>query len=294
MEPKPKKNQISHLIRLIDDRDEYIRKQVQNQLVEIGEDAIPFLEIAAKSENTLIKSATLEAIQAIIPKQLQNKFSQLANSLNGGHLDLEAGVILLAKFGYPDENVNDISLVLDQLANEASNLMEIKKSPEENVKALTRFLFLEKGFEGNKTNFFDPDNTYFSQVLDRRKGIPISLSALCIFIGQRLGLPIVGVGLPGHYIAKYDSLTQPIYFDPFDSGRIISHKDCAKFSEKMGYRFEEYHLSTATNNETLARMINNLIMIYNKNSQSEKADQLASFIKVLNRSPKSDSFTPPH
>ena len=100
-------------------------------------------------------------------------------------------------------------------------------------------------------------------------------------MGQRLGLPIVGVGLPGRYIAKYDSLTQPIYFDPFDSGRILSQEDCVKLAEKMGYRFEEHYLGASTSRETLARMMNNLIMIYNKNSQLEKANHLANFIKVL-------------
>ena len=294
MAPNLKTNQISNLIRLIDDRDKFVRDQVRDQLVEIGEDAIPFLEIAAKTENFEIKSKALEVIQAIIPKQLQKQFSQLARSSAKGHWDLEAGVILLAKFGYPIEETTGISLTLDQLATEAFGQVKSKKSPRQIVKALTHFLFFEKGFEGNKTNFFDPDNTYFSQVLDRRKGIPITLSALCIFIGQRLGLPIVGVGLPGHYIAKYDSLTQPIYFDPFDSGRIISKEDCAKFSEKMGYRFEEYYLSKATNNETLARMINNLIMIYNKSSQLKKADQLTSFVKVLSQGSKINLRTPPY
>ena len=290
----PKKNQISYLIRLIDDRDEFVRNRVRDQLIKIGEDAIPFLEIAAKTENSEIKSKALEMIQTIFPKQIQKQFSQLVGSSTEGHWDLEAGVVLLAKFGYPDEDANGISRALDQLATEASDHVKGNKSPEQTVKALTRFLFFEKGFEGNKKNFFDPDNTYFSQMLERRKGIPITLSTLCVFVGQRLGLPIVGVGLPGHYIAKYNSLTQPIYFDPFDNGRIISQEDCAKLAKKMGYHFEEHYLSAATNKETLARMMNNLIMIFNKSSQLEKAGHLESFIKVLNGDPRSNSHIRPH
>ena len=275
------KKQISCLIRLIDDRDEFVRNRVRDQLIEIGGDAIPFLEIAARTENPEIKSKAIELIRAIIPKKIQDQFSQLAGSDLKGHWGLETGVILLAKFGYPDEDADNISRILDQLATEASDQVGNIKSPEQAVKALTHFLFFEKGFEGNKINFFDPDNTYFSRMLERRKGIPITLSALCVFVGQRLGLPINGVGLPGYYIAKYDSLTQPIYFDPFESGRILSQKDCAELTKKMGYHFEEYYLGAATNRETLARMMNNLIVIYNKNSQLEKASHLAGFIKVL-------------
>jgi regulator of sirC expression with transglutaminase-like and TPR domain len=123
-------------------------------------------------------------------------------------------------------------------------------------------------------------------MLKQRKGIPITLTALCIFIGQRIGLPIVGIGLPGRYIAKYDSLTQPIYFDPFDKGRILSADDCAKLTETMGYRFEEHYLIAATSRETLTRMMNNLIVIYNKTSESEKVNHLSDFIKVLSGNPK--------
>ena len=294
MTTSPERNKISYLIRLIDDRDEFVRIRVRDKLVEIGEDAIPFLEIAARTESPELKSKALQIIQLILPKQIQAQFGQLAGNSSKKYQDLEAGVILLAKFGYPDEDMDYISQVLDQLAAEALNQVKINEPPEQAIKSLTHFLFVEKGFEGNKTNFFDPDNTYFSRILKRRQGIPITLSTLCVFIGQRLGLPIVGVGLPGHFIAKYDSLTQPIYFDPFDKGKIISKKDCIKLSGKMGYNFEEHYLSASTNKETLARMMNNLIMIYNKNSQLEKADQLANFIKVLSHSRKNDSRFDPH
>ena len=281
MSSNPEKNQISHLIRLIDDRDEFVRKRIREQLIKLGEDAIPFLEMAAKTENLEIQRIASEIIQAIIPRQLLRQFSQLAQSSPSGHWNLETGVILLQKFGYPDEETNNLSQSLDQLAKEVSTLIERKQSPEQTVKILTRFLFFEKGFEGNKIDFLDPDNTYFSRVLDKKRGLPITLSTLCIFLGQRIGLPIVGVGLPGRYIAKYESLTQPIYFDPFDKGRILSQEDCARLVGEMGYHFEEHYLGAATSRETLTRMMNNLIMTYNKNSEPEKAKHLSDFIKAL-------------
>jgi regulator of sirC expression with transglutaminase-like and TPR domain len=281
MSSNSEKNQISHLIYLIDDRDDFVRKRVREQLIKLGEDTIPFLEVAARTENLKIKSIASEIIQAIVPKKLLRQFGQLAHSSPSGHWSLEKGVILLQKFGYPDEDTDSLSQSLDLLAKEVSALIENNQSPEQIIKIFTRYLFFEKGFEGNKIDFFEPDNTYFSRVLDRRKGIPITLSALCVLLGQRIGLPIVGVGLPGRYIAKYESLTQPIYFDPFNEGRILSQEDCASLTEKMGYRFEEHFLGAATSRETLIRMMNNLIVIYNKNSESEKASYLSDFIKAL-------------
>jgi len=281
MSSNPGKNKISHLIRLIDDSDEFVRKRVREHLIQVGEDAIPFLEIVARTENLKIQRIASEIIQAIIPSLLIREFSQLAQSSPSGHWSLESGVILLQKFGYPDEETNKLSESLDQLAKEVSALIKDKESPEQTIKKLTRFLFFEKGFEGNKIDFLDPDNTYFSRVLDTKKGLPITLSALCIFLGQRIGLPIVGVGLPGRYIAKYESLTQPIFFDPFNKGRILSQEDCSRLVEDMGYNFEEHYLSAATSKETLTRMMNNLIMTYNKNSELEKVKHLSNFIKAL-------------
>jgi regulator of sirC expression with transglutaminase-like and TPR domain len=281
MSSNSKKNQISDLIYLIDDRDEFVREQVREQLIKVGEDAIPFLEVTARTENLKIKSIASEIIQAIIPKQLLRQFEQLAQSSPSGHWSLEKGVILLQKFGYPDEETDSLSQSLDLLAQEVSTLIEDSQSPEQIIQILTHYLFFEKGFEGNKIDFFETDNTYFSRVLDRRKGIPITLTALCVFLGQRIGLPIVGVGLPGRYIAKYESLTQPIYFDPFNEGRVLSQEDCASLTEQMGYHFKEHYLIAATSRETLTRMMNNLIVIYNKNSESEKVRCLSDFIKAL-------------
>ena len=103
MSSNPEKNQISHLIRLIDDRDAFVRKRVREQLIKLGEDAIPFLEMAAKTENLETQRIASEIIQAIIPRQLLRQFSQLAQSSPSGHWNLETGVILLQKFGYPGE-----------------------------------------------------------------------------------------------------------------------------------------------------------------------------------------------
>ena len=112
MSSNSEKSQISYLIRLIDDRDEFVRKQVREQLIKLGEDAIPFLEVAARTENLEIKSIASEIIQAIIPKQLLRQFGQLAQSSPSGHWNLEKGVILLQKFGYPDEETNSLSQVV--------------------------------------------------------------------------------------------------------------------------------------------------------------------------------------
>lgn len=283
------KNQISHLIRLLDDRDEFVRSKVRDQLIQIGEDALPFLEMAARTENPALRAVAGEVIQAIYPKKLGEKFRQLALKARGSDLNLEAGISLLMEFGHPQSKPEDITVPLDQIAANLRTRLGPDDSPEQAVQALTRFLFIEQGFAGNESNYLDPDNSYFNKVLQRRTGIPITLSALCLLVARRLNLPIVGVGLPGHYIVKYASSTDPVFFDPFHKGRILRREDCVRLVHGAGIKFEEHHLSQSTHRETLVRMINNLVAAYVQKGELEKVHQLREYIGILLNSPQSFS-----
>ena len=286
-------NQISHLIRLLDDRDEFVRSKVRDQLIQIGEDALPFLEMATRTENPSLRTIASGVIQAIYPKQLGGKFRQLALSARGNDLNLEAGMILLMEFGHPQSTPEEITVPLDQIAAQLGNHLGPDDSPEQAVQILTQFLFIEHGFAGNDSNYLDPDNSYFNKVLQRKTGIPITLSALCLLVARRLNLPIVGVGLPGHYIVKYASSTDPIFFDPFHKGRILQRENCVQLVNSAGYKFEEHHLSQSTHRETLVRMINNLVAAYSQTGELEKAQQLKEYIGILLNSPKSFSAKSP-
>jgi len=282
-------NQISSLIRLLDDRDEFVRGKVRDQLIQIGEDALPFLEIAVRAENPTLQGIAGEIIQVIFPKQLEERFRQLALSARGSDINLETGIVLLAKFGHPQSKPEDIIAPLDQIADRLGSRLTPDSLPEQVVHALARFLFIEEGFVGNESNYLDPDNSYFNKALQRRTGLPITLSALCLLVAKRLKLPIVGVGLPGHYIVKYASPTNPIFFDPFHKGRILQREDCIQIVNRAGFKFEEHHLSQSTHRETLVRMMNNLVAAYGETGKLEKAQQLKEYIGILLNSPQSFS-----
>lgn len=286
-------NQISHLIRLLDDRDEFVRSRVKDQLIQIGEDALPFLEMAERTENPVLQTMARDVIQAIFPAQLGEKFRQLALSARRGDLNLEAGVLLLSEFGHPQCKPEDITLALDEMATKLKSHLSPDDSPEQAVQAFTRFLFNEEGFAGNESNYLDPDNSYFNKVLQRRTGLPIALSALCVLVAKRLNLPIVGVGLPGHYIVKYASPHHTVFFDPFHKGRVLEREDCIQIVNNAGFNFEEHHLSQSTHRETLVRMMNNLVAAYSQAGEMKKSQQLKEYIGILLNSPQSFSTKSP-
>ncbi len=273
--------QISYLIQLLTDRDALIRQKVRDQLIDFGEDALPFLEMAVREEEGPLRIQAQEVIGAIFPKKLGEKFRQLARKGAGRDVDLETGMLLIMEFGYPESDPQTCRKNLDSLAHRLEKNLSAGADPSQTVCALIHLLFQQENFQGNKENYMDPDNTYLNKVLDHKTGLPITLSALCVLIAGRLGLPVVGVGLPGHYIAKYDLPRRPIYFDPFHHGRLLTRADCVQIVEQFGQPFEEHFLSPATNKETLVRMMNNLAQAYHNSNEMEKAETLSNYIKIL-------------
>ncbi len=139
-------------------------------------------------------------------------------------LDLAELALMLARDEYPDLDVAAYLSELDGMAREAQAYLG--GSLEARVHGLCRYLFHEMGFHGNSQHYYDPRNSYFNEVLDRRTGIPITLSAVALAVGQRVGLDVVGVGLPGHFIAKARAGGREVFFDPFHGGRVLEPEQC--------------------------------------------------------------------
>ncbi len=272
---------IHFLIRLLDDRDDKIRAKINDELVAMGEDAEPFLEIAVRSENLRLRSEAIRALRSLAPQKIEKKLRGLI-SKNGQELNLEEGILIVMGFAYPEASASAIRTTLDKLAEEfRATLPEEDVSPSDQVQLLVKFLFVQKEFTGNFNDYSHPDNSYFNKVLETKVGIPITLSILCMLVAKRLSLPVAGVGLPGHYIIQYDSLSEPLYFDPFNKGSILSADECCEIARKSGYTFEKHHLLRATNQETLVRVLNNLVYSYVRAKEESKAHQMKKFAKAV-------------
>jgi len=281
MNPSSQPPEISSLIRLLDDRDSFVSDRVGDRLVELGEESVPFLEIASRGENQTLKSRALEILNRIAPRQLAEGFRALARTSPAMDIDLEQGVILLMQFGRPSANPDDVHQQLDRLAEDLAPDIVQGAPAMKTVGLLTDYLFKKNGFHGNQDNYSDPDNSYFDSVLKNKTGLPIALSILCILIGQRLNLPIVGIGLPYHFIVKYNSATDPILFDPFHRGRILTPEKCSEMVQGFGVKFEEHYLLPVTHLEILTRMIQNLVIAYQKSGEDAKVSSLKEYSQIL-------------
>jgi len=284
MANQPEENEISSLIRLMDDEDDYVWEHVRKKLISIGEDVLPFLDMAVRDENLVLRRRALQIINALLPNQIGEKIRKLTVNAKGGDIDLEQGVMILTEYGYPGFDSEVCTKALDELAEGLKKNIPANASPQRIVRELTHFLFIVQGFKGDKKNFFDKDNSYFNKVLSQKKGLPISLSVICILISSRLNLNIVGVGLPCHFIVMHNTPGEPIYFDPFHRGKVLTADGCKELVNSFGFEFKEAQLNPVSNRDILLRMIHNLEVTFNQSNQQDDAKNMADFAAILTKS----------
>ncbi len=171
------------------------------------------------------------------------------------------------EIAYPNLQVGDSMALIEQLAGWSREVIHQNVPVFMQARQLADFLFRRFGFLGNPKEYEDPRNSYLNEVLERRLGIPISLSVLYVAVAQTLGLPAYGVGLPGHFIVGVQDPLGAVYFDPFHEGRQLSIDDCARLVEATaGLRgaFQKAWLEPANPLDILIRMLNNLRNVYLK------------------------------
>jgi regulator of sirC expression with transglutaminase-like and TPR domain len=178
----------------------------------------------------------------------------------------------LARDEYPNLNVEDYQAQLDGMAHEARPYLG--QSFESRIAGLCRFLFHEVGFAGNQTNYYDPRNSYLNEVLDRLTGIPITLSLLTMAIGQRLGLTIEGLALPGHFVVVARERDEQIIIDPFEEGRRLDIDDCEKLVREatgVDVQLAADSLPAAPVGAVITRMLTNLKGCYLRMEEFRRA-----------------------
>src|SRR2546423_2732451 len=155
-------------------------------------------------------------------------FQQLV-TLPDGAIPLAEAALLMACEEYPQLEISPYLDQLDEIAATVKARVREEDSPREVVAKINEVLFDQFGFRGNEDNYYDPRNSFFNDVLDRRLGIPITLSAVYLEVARRLNFPMSGVGMPGHFIVKYGDPDQEFFLDPFHSGAIMTAEDCREW-----------------------------------------------------------------
>lgn len=203
-------------------------------------------------------------------------------------IPLARGALLLAQEEYPDLDIEKCLDQLAELAREAEPAVRAGADTIEKIQSLSAFLFTRKGFEGNREQFADPRNSFLNEVIERRLGIPITLSVIYIDIGRRLGLSLFGVSFPTHFLVKAVDERGELIIDPFNGGAILSLDEIrARLTQIYGQPVDvnPTMLKAVGSRQILVRMLRNLKSIYA--GAADWPRTLAAMDRILMLDPRS-------
>jgi regulator of sirC expression with transglutaminase-like and TPR domain len=213
----------------------------------------------------------------------RNLFTEIV-SRKDEEINLAEAALTIAAEEYPRL---DIPLYLDKLDRIGDMARERARDAIDSldqISALNAVLFEELGFRGNRVNYYDPRNSFLNEVIDRRTGIPITLTVVYIEVARRIGLFIEGVGMPSHFIARHEAATGDVFIDVFNSGRLMGEMGCAEMLAEMSggeFALRPEHLAVVTKKQILARMLANLLGIYSS-SDNHRALAVIERLMIIN------------
>ena len=201
-------------------------------------------------------------------------------------INLAEAALMVARFEYPALNIDDYLSRIQTIADEINNRLPATANAAEILKQLNHVLFIEKGYIGNSDAYYDPRNSFLNDVIERKLGIPISLSILYIELGHALGLPLAGVSFPGHFLVKLEISDGAIVLDPYFGGISLNEEDIEeRLQEYYGPQLNKSRshgvLASCSNKEIILRVLRNLRNLYMQEENWTKALPIADILVGL-------------
>ena len=209
-----------------------------------------------------------------------DRFEQLV--AGDAPIDLAECALTAAAAMRPETDVTYWLDRLTELAAEASFRVARAESPLGQINALNARLFDDLGFAGNVDEYYDPRNSLLDSVIERRRGIPITLSLVYVEVAKRLDVPIVGVGMPGHFLVRHVEEAS-LYIDPYNRGVILSEAECVEQFARInqGIRWDPSFLAPVSERSLLARILRNLGAIWTQQAELRQAERVLTMLLAL-------------
>jgi len=215
-------------------------------------------------------------------------------SVPGREIPLDHAVLLIARSEYPALDHARYLAELDRLSGLARPRLPASRDPLVVLQVLNALLIEEEGYRGNQEDYYDPRNSFLNDVIDRKLGIPISLSVIYLEVARRLGFPLVGVSFPGNFLVRHRSAERDLYVDPFNRGEILLPQELPKrlaslfgsrtaeaILQKHQNHLPERFLADATPRDILIRMLTNLREIYLRRRDLERGRHAVAMMLAL-------------
>jgi regulator of sirC expression with transglutaminase-like and TPR domain len=216
-------------------------------------------------------------------ESIRSQFAVLVGKAED-QIDLVEAALMIARIAFPDLSVSECTQRLDRWAERLRSGLSDSPSAGDILIHLNRILFDEEGFRGDQQNYYDPQNSFLNRVLERKLGIPITLSLIYSEVGRRAGFPVHGIALPGHFIVGLLHPAGMLFIDPFNQGEILTEEECRQRIEARHGRTaasDESWKAPATKKVILRRMLRNLKAIYRHLDQELQSFEMIQWILAV-------------
>lgn len=305
--------EVISLIALLDDDDDEVAQHVEQKLLSLGSDVIPLLE----NEWGLVNNAAQQQkIENIIHRiQFSYVLTELRAWSQGEDPDLLEGILLIARYRYPDLDKQKVMHELDRIRLDVWLELHYDLTPFEKIRILNHIFYNIHGFQGNTDHYHDPQNSFINNALETRKGNPIMLAIIYMLVAQRLQIPVFGVNLPQHFVLAYKEDNNEHQHDPFNTkarmdyrqgkvlfyinafnkGAVFSKANLEQFLIQIKIDPKYEFFEACPNVDIVKRVLRNLVVAYEKSGKTNKVSEVHEMLAILGE-PQLDQFediTPP-
>lgn len=199
-------------------------------------------------------------------------------------IDLAKAALYIAQEEYPDLDTAAYLNALDVMATEVEERLPVERYPLRVIQSLNQYLYDDLGYTGNTSDYYDPRNSFLNEVIDRRTGIPITISLIYLEIARRIDFPMVGINMPGHFLIRPEFEETGIFVDAFNRGEILFEQDCEERLTQIYGRpvqLQPDFTEPVSHRQLLTRMLTNLKFIYLNRKDLPKALAVVERILLL-------------
>lgn len=273
--------ELQALISLLDDPDDIIFDEIKSKLISYGDNVIPYLEDAwENSFDHLLQNRIEDIIHELQFTAIKSELKEWNSTPNKKLLE---GAAIIAKYQYPDIDIEKLNTYITQVKQDVWLELNENLTALEKIRVLNRIIFDIHGFYGNTKNINSPQNSYINNVIDTKKGNPITLGIVYLAVCQQLNIPLYGVDVPGHFILAYaeDVNNVLFYINVFNRGTVFGKEDIDKFLDQLNKERNEKYYQPCDNIDIIKRLIQHLIFTYDNLGYLDKKEELEELYHLL-------------
>jgi regulator of sirC expression with transglutaminase-like and TPR domain len=284
------RNEIQAMIALLDDTDREVLNAITDNLLKQGRGVVPELE---KAWETTLDEKLQERLENLIQDiQFNALRDDMTTWIRTGAESVLDGACLVARFQFPELSLGRVHEQIEVIRKDVWLEIHNQLTALEKVKVLNYILFDLHKFSRNNNDFYSPQNSFINQVLESRTGNPISLSIIYLAVAVKLGLPVYGVNLPKNFILAYkdefrlqDSEDEAddilFYINPYNKGAVLGRREIDYFISQQQIKPQPSFYLPCSNRDIIIRLINNLILSFEKLGNAQKITRLNELLRVI-------------